>query len=157
LLETFAQIRAQFPGIRLAQVGGLWTDEQRELIGRLGIGDAVEQMRGLSRSMLAAFYRRASAVLLTSQAEGFGLPLIEALACGAVVVASDLEVFREVGGEAPLYTNVGDVDAWTTTVADLLGGRIAPARREGRLEHASRYTWAAHARTVAESYLRLAH
>jgi glycosyltransferase involved in cell wall biosynthesis len=52
-------------------------------------------------------YRRAALVLQPSSAEGFGLPVAEALACGAVVLASDLEVLREVAGEAAAYAPDG--------------------------------------------------
>lgn len=155
LLDTFNLVRSRFSGLRLVQVGGLWTGGQRQQIKRLGIETDIIQLRGLERETLAALYRRASIVLLPSEAEGFGLPLIEALACGAIVVASDLEVFREVGGTAPLYAPVGEPEVWATIVAGLLEGRISPPTREDRLSRASRYTWAAHARTIAEAYLRL--
>jgi glycosyltransferase involved in cell wall biosynthesis len=155
LLDTFERVRSKFPGIQLVQAGGLWTDEQRKQIERLGISADITQHLSLKRDKLAALYRRASVVLLPSEAEGFGLPLIEALACGAVVVASDLEVFREIAGPAPIYAPVGNPDAWATIVSDLLEGRITPLSREDRLARASRYTWAAHAKTIAEAYLCL--
>jgi glycosyltransferase involved in cell wall biosynthesis len=155
LLDTFGRARSRVPGVRLVQVGGRWTDGQWEQIRRLGIADKIVQLRGLGGETLAALYRRAAVVLLPSEEEGFGLPLIEALACGAIVVASDIEVFREVGGEAPLFAPVGDPYAWAEIVVDLLEGRIAPPDRAMRLSQASRYSWAAHAQTIAEAYLRL--
>ena len=97
LLAVFAEARDQTPDLKLIQVGGEWTQQQREQIARLKIGSAIRQMRGLPRRQLAAFYRAAAIVLQTSEAEGFGLPLAEGLACGAVVVASDIPVLREVG------------------------------------------------------------
>ena len=55
-------------------------------IGGLGIGRAVMQVNGLTRPQLADLYRRAAALLVTSEAEGFGLPVVEALACGTAVI-----------------------------------------------------------------------
>jgi glycosyltransferase involved in cell wall biosynthesis len=94
-------------------------------------------------------------VLLPSEAEGFGLPLIEALACGASVVASDIPVLREVGAEAVTYCPVGDVLAWAEQVTRLLADPVTAPPREVRLSRAARFTWAAHVRTIAEAYLRL--
>ena len=121
----------------------------------LGLGDALLQPPRQERPTLAGLYRRARAVLVTSEAEGFGLPVIEALACGAPVVASDLPVLREVGADTCAYCPVGEVPAWVETVDALLTGRQPPPPREARLARAARFTWTAHARTVLDAYLRL--
>src|SRR5262249_14271418 len=113
LLEVFGRVRASFPGLRLVTIGGPWSPSQSEQITALGIGAAVRQLVDLERSAIADLYRRAALVLLPSEAEGFGLPIIEALACGGIVVASDLPALREVGGEAVVYCPVGDVATWT--------------------------------------------
>ena len=125
-------------------------------MARLGIGPFVTQVRGLSRDQLAELYRRAAAVMVPSEAEGFGLPVIEALACGSVVVASDIATLREAGGDAALYRPVGEVMAWIDLVVGVLTDpRVAPPR-ERRLAHAARFSWREHARIVAEAYLALA-
>jgi glycosyltransferase involved in cell wall biosynthesis len=100
-------------------------------------------------------YRRASAVLVTSEAEGFGLPVIEALACGAVVVASDLPVLREVGGAAVVFCPVADIDTWAKTVAGVLTDPTAAPPSDTRLSHAAKFSWAEHARVIAAAYARL--
>jgi glycosyltransferase involved in cell wall biosynthesis len=92
---------------------------------------------------------------VTSEAEGFGLPVIEALACGAVVLASDLPVLREVGGEAVVYSPVGEVPAWAAAARTLLERPGSGPSRELRLRQAAPYSWAAHARTVCAAYRRL--
>ncbi|QDF02615.1 glycosyltransferase [Myxococcus xanthus] len=155
LFAVFAALRARYPELRLVQQGGALNDTQRAQMDALGIGDALLQPPRQERATLAGLYRRATAVLVTSEAEGFGLPVIEALACGAPVVASDLPVLREVGAEACTYCPVGDVPAWVESVAALLAGHDAQPSREARLTRASRFTWAAHARTVLDAYLRL--
>lgn len=155
LFAVFAALRARSPELRLVQQGGALNDTQRAQVEALGIGDALLQPPRQERATLAGLYRRATAVLVTSEAEGFGLPVIEALACGAPVVASDLPVLREVGAEACTYCPVGDVPAWVESVAALLAGHDAQPSREARLTRASHFTWAAHARTVLDAYLRL--
>ncbi len=155
LFDVFASLRARHPELRLVQQGGTLTPAQREQLSRHNLGEALLQPPRLERATLAGLYRRARAVLVPSEAEGFGLPVIEALACGAPVVASDLPVLREVGGDACTYCPVGHVEAWAGALDALLSERTAPPPREARLERARRFTWEAHARTVLGAYQRL--
>ena len=100
---------------------------------RLGIGQALVQGAGLSRDSLAALYRAAAVVVVPSEAEGFGLPLPEALACGAVVAASDLPVLREVGGAAAVYCPMGEVADWAAVVSRLIARPDSAPPRAARL------------------------
>lgn len=156
LLRVFAAVRAHIPQLRLLQVGGSWAPQQQRLIDELGIAATLVQVRGLERHTLAALYQRAALVLVPSEAEGFGLPVIEALACGQVVLASDLEVFHEVGGDALVYCPVADVPAWTDMVCRLLTQPAAAPPLAMRLARARRFSWAAHAAIIAAAYGRLA-
>jgi glycosyltransferase involved in cell wall biosynthesis len=155
LLDVFDKVRVSMPTIRLVQVGGPWPPERMEQIARLGLEQFVTQVRDLSREQPAELYRRASVVLVPSEAEGFGLPVIEALACGAAVIASDLPTLREVGGEAAIHRPVADVSAWVDAVAQVLFRPEAVPSREARLAWAARFTWREHARIIAEAYLAL--
>lgn len=152
LLDMFAAVRKCHPDLRLVQVGGSWTPAQRGQIEHLGIGAALVQIRGLSRSAVADLYRRAAMLLLPSEAEGFGLPLIEGLACGAIVVASDLPVLREVGGPAALYRPVGDVAGWAEIISGILNGNTSVPERDSRLRQAGRYSWQKQAAIIADAY-----
>jgi glycosyltransferase involved in cell wall biosynthesis len=58
----------------------------------------------------------ARALLMPSFAEGFGIPVIEALQAGAPVIASDLGVFREVAGDIPLYLRPDDAASWMDAI-----------------------------------------
>jgi glycosyltransferase involved in cell wall biosynthesis len=157
LLKVVAEVREQFPSLRLIRVGGEFTPEQARLAGRLGLDEAVVTLPFLERDVLAAVYRRAAAVLVTSESEGFGLPVVEAMACGTVVVASDIPALREVGGGAVSYCPVGDVAAWSEAVIEaLLERREHPdewqRRRERGLARAEQFSWAAYARKMVEVY-----
>jgi glycosyltransferase involved in cell wall biosynthesis len=155
LLDVAAAVREIIPDLRLVKVGGEWTAEHRERIARLGLAGAITHVTGLTRVELAEAYRRAGVVLMPSAAEGFGLPVIEALACGAAVVASDIPALREAGGPAVTFAPVGDVPAWSDRVAKLLAAPAVAPSRADRLAWAGRFTWRAHADIIARAYHRL--
>jgi len=159
LLRVFAAVRTEVPGLRLVQVGGL-TSDHIELAGQLGLDRAIAHLPFLERAVLAAVYRRAALLLHTAEAEGFGLPLIEAMACGCPVVASDIAVLREVGGPASTYCPVADVELWKKAVAGRLSERAQDTRAwrirsEEGLAWAARFSWAENARRSADIYQKV--
>ncbi len=155
LLEVFASVRTRHPELSLVKVGGPWTPDQQAQIERLGIGRSVIQLMGLERKEIAGLYQRAALVLLPSEAEGFGLPVVEALACGSIVVASDIPVLREVGGNAVVFCPVADISVWTESIIGLLQDDTKAPHLETRLHHAHRYSWEEHANTIARAYHKL--
>ena len=145
---------------RLVRVGGVFAAEQAALARDLGVSNVVV-LPFVDRSTLAAIYRRSALLLLPSEREGFGLPLVEALSCGTPVVASDIPALREVGAEAVTYCAVGDVDGWSRTIAALLDERAErPAdwarRREQGIRHADAFSWSTYAGEIAALYARMA-
>jgi glycosyltransferase involved in cell wall biosynthesis len=155
LLEIFAALQIDYADLQLVQVGGDWSEAQQQQITRLGIAAQIRQLKNLDRAELATLYRQATLVVLTSEAEGFGLPIIEALACGATLVASDLPVLREVGGEAVIYAPVGDITAWVKIISNLLSHPHQAPTPAIRQRQAEKYSWSHHASLIAESYLNL--
>ena len=157
LLNVFARIKDAFPAARLVKVGGRFTPEHQAARPRPSASPSsvafAPYIEPAHHAVIAAIYRRASLVLLPSDPEGFGIPAAEAMACGAPMLASDLPVLREVGGDALMYRPVGDLDAWSdaavTSLRDLHGRRAM--RAEG-LARASRYTWTAHVEALMEMY-----
>jgi glycosyltransferase involved in cell wall biosynthesis len=155
LLEVFGIVRRHYPAVNLVQVGGKWTAAQCKQIKDLGIGPSVFQLRRQDQSALSELYRKAEIVLMPSEAEGFGLPVVEALACGAVVVASSIPIFKEVGGNAVLYCPLDDTQVWAETIRSVLTGNHDLLPLSLRLEHARRFSWSTHANTIVEAYLTL--
>jgi len=161
LLRVFAAIREANPSARLVRAGGPFTTDQANLARELNVEDAIVILPFVTTKLLAAIYRRAALVLVTSEREGFGLPLIEAMACGAPVLASDLAVLREVGGATSRFAPVGDVPEFAAIAQSLIRERIDdPAswnrRRTDALAHAATFTWSEYARRYAELYRQVA-
>lgn len=155
LLDVFANVRRSVPGTRLLKIGGALPPELQRRAVALGVADAIVTLPFLDRAVVAAVYRRASLVLQTSDAEGFGLPVAEALACGAPLLATDLPVLREVGGDAPIYRPVGDVPAWTKAALSLLEQRRTSlntyqTRRAAGIDRARAFSWTTHVERLAE-------
>ena len=161
LLRVFAAVHRAHPGARLVRAGGPFTAEQRALARRLGIDGAIVVLPFLDRSTLAAVYRHCAVLLLPSEREGFGLPVLEALACGTPVIASDIDAIREVGGAAALYCAPDDLECWATTVVRALQERAGnPARwaerRTQGIARAAVFSWSRYAAQVVPLYQRLA-
>ena len=161
LLAVLAATARDRPDVRLWRVGGPFTAAQASRARELGVEGRITVLPHVDRAVLAALYRRASLVLLTSEREGFGLPVIEAMACGTPVVCSDLAVMREVGGAAADYCALDSVDDWSRRIVGLLaerdhGGPRWAARRASALARAGMFTWAAHGAAMRRIYARVA-
>jgi glycosyltransferase involved in cell wall biosynthesis len=131
---------ANAAGVPLVVVG---PEKEPELARRLRARGA--DVRGwVEKPELAELYRRAGALILPSRYEGFGVPVLEAMASGTPVVLSDDEALREVAGEAGVYGELADA------VRRALADRERYAR--AGLERAAQFTWEESARRTADVY-----
>lgn len=160
LLRIVAAVRETRPAVRLLKAGGAFTPAQRAQVAQMGLEKHVVQLPFLESAQLAALYRRAAMVLLTSEREGFGLPVIEAMACGTRVIATDLRVLREVGGGAALYCPLGDIESWRRAILAVDAERgDHTARfmwRTAGAQQAATFSWKKYADTMAHIYRSVA-
>ena len=121
-----------------------------------GAADAVVALGPVGEPMLHELYRCASALVYPSRYEGFGLPLIEAMASGTPVIASRAGSIPEVVGDAGVLLDPGDVDGWTDSIVQVVNDERlrADLRRRG-LARAAGYTWARTARATMDVYRRV--
>jgi len=102
----------------------------------------VVRMSGVSRERLRDLYRQALCVAVPSLYEGFGLPALEALACGAPVIASAAGALPEVCGDAAVYADPQSADAWSAAMQRLYASpEKRVAMRRAALERAALFSW----------------
>jgi glycosyltransferase involved in cell wall biosynthesis len=122
-------------------------------IGRPPLAGHVRHVGYLEDGAREAFYKQARLLVLPSLDEGFGLPVLEACAAGVPVLASRCGAIPEVGGDAAVYLDPRDADAWASTVETLLA---SPDRLEGMrargVARAATFSWTASARALWQAY-----
>ena len=117
--------------------------ELRAQIERLGLGAAVEFTGYISDERLRDLYSSATVFAMPSIDEGFGLPALEAMACGAPVVVSSGNALEEVVGNAGVVCPVGDAAAWARALCS-----VGDEMRQGSIERAAQFTWDNSARAL---------
>lgn len=164
LVEALALLRRDCPDVRLVIVGGPsrqsrrgYSQELRRQVNSLSLADHVVFVGHLGEDDLRLLLNVATLLAFPSSAEGFGLPPLEAMACGLPVVASDLAVLRELYEPAALLTPVGDAQALAGAMRRVMNepGLSEEMSRRG-LELARRYHWDQSARRLLDVYTEVA-
>ena len=139
--------RAAVPGLTLVLAGPMPADVD----ALVGVRPGVRRIGVVDDGDLPPLYRGASFLLQASLAEGFGLPVAEAMACGTPVVASDLPVFREVAGDAARFFDPRDAEAIARAMREVHADAPLRARLRARgIARARDFSWDdAAARTLA--------
>ena len=158
LLQALALLRKTDEGRKLilAQVGGRFSPQQRRLIDRLGLSEAVVQVLYAAADDLPALYNLADVFVFPSFYEGFGLPPLEAMACGTPVVCSNVASLPEVVGDAALTVAPDDTEGLAAAIARVLDDpALADDLRRRGLERARQFTWERCARETLAVYQEL--
>lgn len=124
--------------------------------GHIGIPDRVRAVGYLSDVDLRSVVAGASALALPSRDEGFGLPVLEAMACDVPVVCSDVAALREVSGGHATLVPFGDSDAMATALIAALENRASLTTLAARRTHAASFTWHRCAELTVDAYRRAA-
>ena len=154
-IEAVARVVERGLDLRLVVTGetGGATSRARAAARRFGVADRTIYSGFVDRLQLLALYRGAAALLYPSRNEGFGLPLLEAMACGTPVVAARAGALPEVGGGACLYAEPQDVGGFASAVASILeDDALARRLSEAGRARAARFTWAEAARRTLAVY-----
>jgi glycosyltransferase involved in cell wall biosynthesis len=144
-MQTLAEAIALIPASRrprLAVTASSPTDPLRDQAEKLGISDSVEFNAWLTREQLERLYHEATIVALPTMFEGFGLPVLEAMAYGAPVVCSDLPVLHEVGGDAAIYVKPGSPQQFAAEIERVMGDEALRADlAKAGLARAAMFSW----------------
>lgn len=154
-VEAAAPLLAEDAGLEIVCIGGgAFTPEEKALLARHG---ARAVQRSIADGELAAAYAHAQAFVFPSLYEGFGIPIIEAFACGCPALVADASCFPEIAGDAAAYFDPSSAESLRAALRSVLHdpARRAELRAKGR-ERARLFTWEETARRTRDVYRALA-
>jgi glycosyltransferase involved in cell wall biosynthesis len=150
-LEAFAPLASSHRLVVVHRTGPRGTLARRAR--QLGIASRVTFLEVVDQADLIALFQSATALLQPSLAEGFGLPALEAMACGCPVIASDIAPLREVVGDAGLFGTKGDAAALARALGRLVDDSVLRSELGARgLARAAMFSWDECARDTLEVY-----
>jgi len=161
--RTVAEAYTMLPAALRARIPLLWVGPSGW--GDLSLSPAVERAREMGQigiigylpdRDLAALYRHTILFVMPSIYEGFGLPVVEAMACGARVALSKIPVFEEIAGTSARYVDPMDVEGWRLAMKDAIDAGHQSPNCHGPRPDLSRFSWHSSAATTLGLYRRLA-
>ncbi len=161
LIEAFAILRKDFPELRLVKVGTSGRSEQyryatMKKLDSLGITQAVIFIDHIPELDLAHYYSSALLLAYPSLYEGFGLPPLEAMACGCPVVTSDNSSLPEIMGEAGIMVNPYDTDSLAQAMREVLtDSKLRNDMVSKGLKQAKKFSWERAAMETQEVYEKI--
>lgn len=151
LLSAFAEIHSNYPSVHLV-LAGAYLPEETARLEELGIADRTVRLR-VSDRQLPWLYHRAAAFAFPSRYEGFGLPVLEALAAGCPVAMSNAPALLELGSDVALVFDPDDRDTLAGQIERLLTDRsLADSLREKGRRRAEEFTWRRTAELTVSAY-----
>lgn len=158
LIEALMQLRAKHPDLKLVVVGSKgWLYESFfQKIADLNATDHVIFTGFVSDEDLPAVYAAATITVMASIYEGFGLPILEAMACGTPVVSSNRASLPELGGNAAYYFNPEDIEEMAAVINTVLeDSALRITLRDKGVEQAARFSWEKTAQETIAIYRQL--
>lgn len=160
LLDAFSQISSSDPEVKLVIAGkqGWYTDRLCAQIARLGLKERIIFTGHVTDGDLPGLYNAAEVFAFPSRYEGFGLPVLEAMACGTPVVCSNSSSLPEVADDATLFVPPDDAHALFSALNQVLKSETVRCQmRERGLSQAARFSWEQTARKTLTVYEKVAH
>ena len=158
VIQAIAAIRARGYDLHYAIAGGQgWLEaEMQATIGKCGMADYVHLLGFVDDDDLAALYSDARLFVMASLYEGFGLPVLEAMACGVPVIASNVSSLPEVAGDATLLVDPYDTDAIREAIVTAETDETLRSRMvEAGYEQAAKFSWQRSAAQLMTIYATL--
>ena len=143
------------PGLRLGIVGPRLSEAERDAL-RNNLGSRWQEFGPVDQPTLRGLYSSAFAFVFPSDYEGFGLPVLEAMACGCPVVAANNSSLPEVGGDAALYAIEQHADAYAQQLARLEDAALRKSMVGSGLARAAEFTWSKTFEQTLDVYLSVA-
>lgn len=157
-VETMVRGMAELPGMTLHLLSRITPERRTELEALTPAGADVVFHNGVTDAEYEALLARTTALVSLSRAEGYGLPLVEAMSHGTPVIASDIPIFREVGGDAVSYVDPESPSAFAAAVRELAEPSLWKDRSARAVQRASQFSWdasAQHLLAAAEEAVEL--
>lgn len=156
LLRAYATLPHSVPPLVLVGGQGWGSNPLSRTIMELGLSQRVHQLGYVADVLLPALYSNADIFVYPSFYEGFGLPVLEAMACGAPVITSNVSSLPEVAGDAAVQVDPSRADDLAEAIRTLLESpdKCASLRQVG-LERAQRFTWDKCAQETLDVYKRV--
>ncbi len=158
LLDVFDRLRVDHPDIRLVLIGrptDLCADLATRIVEHPCYGSTLRWERHVDDGQLEAAYRSAFLALAPSRYEGYGIPVVEALAHGVPTIASTGGALREAGGDMAEYADPDDADAWVRLIEHHLTDRAHHDLARRRVAAYRPPTWGAASRTLADALVAM--
>ncbi len=146
------EIWAQKAEVDLVVVGDEWTAAEKELLIEKNLYNHVRWVGHLDDRMLCLLYNCAQALIYSSLYEGFGLPILEAMACGCPVIASNIPSTVEVGHNIPIYFEPTARESLRDAFTMALNNAENKKRIQVGLAHVNQYSWDCNAKQTYEIY-----
>lgn len=159
LLAAFARVRRKFPTLEFAIAGPRrTTDEFTRALNEFNVRDAVRELDFVPSSDLPALYAGARAFVFASKLEGFGMPPVEAMACGTPVIAAPNPPLPQVLGDAAQFARDDSPEALAAEISRVLDDdTLANALRARGVARAREFTWERAAQATALLYDSVLH
>jgi len=158
MLEAFVEVRAKMGGhlqfVLVGQRDPIFREHKIENhLKELGILDSVIFLNGIVTSDLVWLYNRAQVLFFVSYGEGFGLPILEAMACGTPVITSNTTACDEIAGDAALKVCPGDKEAAVHALTCILEDtELRKSLKQKGLLHAAKFSWDICAKMTLDIY-----